>query len=402
MKAVSISLPLLVSWVSGCGDDAPPTPDASGPGITITIQSDKAPALVAFRDGVDAAWQPATMKAPNSFEAEVHGPYVVTVVCEVPATGESLTFQLARTPDDARELMQPCDFPAVTRYPVTGQMVQAGRVQIDDQVRSSATAGWTFTLQVRGGIYDLMAITTDQIALRPGLPVTSPTALSPPIDVVQEGTLLADVAFTVTNAAPSETVVASVQLDKPSPATPLSVYRGPIGTAKVVPDSLATAADSQSASMQATVGSSLRALRRPFRVGGDTVYTLPDALAGVQWEVATGALAVSWSSVPPFTAFSLSASGSSGTRSQRHDLDLSPRFFEATGATRASLDSNIPGYKPEWRVDFSRSYSRQLFVQRVAEGVIATSWASEQITGAAQLASTTPLLPPGRADLAAP
>lgn len=72
------------------------------------------------------------------------------------------------------------------------------------------------------------------------------------------------------------------------------------------------------------------------------------------------------------------------------------------GATRAAIDTDISGYKPDWRVDFTRTYDRELFVQRVANGEIATSWVFELRTAGAPLAAAAPRLPPAGAGLAEP
>jgi hypothetical protein len=407
MKPASIWLPLLVG-VFGCGDhgpatsDAPTTSDSSGSAITITITSDRAPALVAFRDGVAGPWQAATMRTPTTFEAEVHGPYVVTVVCEDLTIGETDTFQLARTPEDARDLVQPCDLVLVPRYAVTGHMVQAGSVQLGTSTRTSTAADWDFTLDARSGTSDLLATTFDRMVLRRGIAVTGNTAVTPAIDVLQEGTLLAGAAFTVTNAAPNELLSASVSLDRPSPATSLTVYRGPIGTAKVAPNSVLTATDTQSASVQGVLDRVSRALRRPFQVGGNTTYTLPAALSGVEWAIANGDLGVSWSSVPAFDTFLVATNKAVAMMPyQRHVLSLSPRFFEATGATGATLDTAIPGYQPEWRVAFTAGYFRQLVAQRVT-GVETARSSVTELTSAPALAGTEPRLPPLPAGLAQP
>jgi len=372
-------------WSSGCDDTDSPPVDTT-PGVTITIATVTPAALVAFRDGLDGPWQAASMKSPSMFEAEVHGPYVVTIVCQDPSRGLYSTFQLANTPDDDRALMQTCDYTFPTRVPVTGHMVQAGRVQIEDALRTSSTADWDFNLSVLGGTHDLMALAADQIVLRRALSFTGATTVTPQIDVTREGTPLADVAFTATNATPTETLVAAVSLEKATSL--LQIFSGPIATAKVAPDSVLLPADAQTVSIQASAGTSLRSLRRPFRVGGNTEYTLPAPVVGAKWEVAAGNLSASWSAIPDFSVFSIDVSGASDpSKFQNQYLFLSPRFVAATGITSATIDTDIPGFKPEWRVSFTRSYYRRMFVQRVVDTEISSSMVSEQITALTALAS---------------
>jgi hypothetical protein len=376
MRPTTILVPLLfTSWLTGCDGDDPGT---GGDPVTITITADKAPALVAVRDGLDGTWQPATMKSPTTFEAVVHGPYMITVVCEDIAAGDFTTLQVARTPDDEGDDTFQCDFSFPAAHEITGRMVQAGRIQIGEGIDTSATGNWDFNAGTRAGTYDLMARDNNRIVLRRGVTVAGPVALTPPIDIVQEGTVLANTAFTVTNAMANETVVASVHLDKAAPSTPFGIYLGPIGTAKAVPESLLTSTDKQSASLQGTVGNELRALRRPFRVGGDTAFTLPAPLGGVQWEQAAN-LSVSWTTMPELTSFGVSAFAATANpvRVQSHRLNMTPSFMAATGITRATIDTDIAGYKPEWRINFTREYTRDLFVQRVANSEIASNILSE-------------------------
>src|SRR5262249_19755653 len=160
---------------------------------------DKAPALVAFRDGIDGAWQTATMKTPTSFEAVIHGPYLVSVACE--AADEVATWQVGRTPDDEHTLNVRCDFAAPRTHARTGHMAPAGCVQLGEAFAPSATADWDFNMAVPNGTYDLLARTDDRIVLRRAIAITGDLAVTPAIDATAEGAALADVAFTVTNAA---------------------------------------------------------------------------------------------------------------------------------------------------------------------------------------------------------
>lgn len=399
MKPVSILLPLLVAGAAaGCAEEAP-APDApTGPGSLITVVFDKPPVLVAFREGLDGAWQPAAMKTPTLFELEVHGPYVVAMVCEDPTRSLSQVVHVAQTPDDERSYMESCDY-TPTLYAVTGRMLQAGRVQIGTGFSSSSTDDWQFNARTTGGTHNLMARTADRIVLRRGITVAGPVAITPPINVIQEGTALADAAFTATNATPTETLVASVHLDQPT--NPFGIYLGPIATAKVVPDALLAATDVQSVSIQATDGNALRALRRPFRVGGDPTYTLPAPLA-VQWEITSGTLSASWGSLSESDEIYVSAAGTSAPgKRPNHFMLLSPRFVAATGTTRATIDNDIPGFKPEWQIDFTREYLRQLLVQRSAGGVIETRSSTETLNVGVR-AGTEPLRPLASSHLRAP
>lgn len=373
MRRASLLLSILLSlWAAGCDDSASP--------VTVAITTDITPPLVAFRDGLDGPWQLATQASPTRFEAKVTGPYFFAVVCEQ-MFGDILLVQAGRTPDDEREENIKCDFRPAAGHFVTGRMAQAGRVQIGNEIASSNLPDWVFAVSVAAGTYDLMARTDDRILLRRGVAVAGDVALTPTLDVFQGGAALAPAAFTATNATAFETVAASVQLDQAPGMLPFSVYRGPIATAMVAPSSALAATDVQTVSIQATAGYGLRALRRPFRIGGDTAYTLPDLIGGVVWEVADSSISVSWTSVPELDLLSASVGGMQpgSTRFHNLGLDLSPRFLAETGVTRATIDLALPGFKPEWKVDFGRQYSRDLLVQRTTDGAIATSSVTEQV-----------------------
>jgi hypothetical protein len=378
MRPTTIFIPLLLSnSLAGCTDSEP----TSEP-VTIAIASDKAPALVAFRDGLDGDWQTATMKTPTSFEAVVHGPYVITVACEDLATGQFSTRQIARTPEDAHDVMLRCDAAAPTPHAITGHMAQAGRVQLGGASDASETADWDFELAVPAGTYDLMAKAADRIVLRRAIAITGDLALTQPIDVAsQEGTALADAAFTVTNAAATETLSAAVSLGKTGQASAFDVYQGPIATAKIVPDSALVEADLQRAAVTATAGNERRTLSRPFRAGGATAYTLPAPLTGMKWEQASGNLTVSWGAIAEPASFIVDVSGASadGSKHQRHHLELSSRFVAETKLTSATVDTSIAGYKPEWKIDLARQHTRALRVERASSSELATNEVSETV-----------------------
>lgn len=375
-RAIPLTL-LLSSLVVGCGTDT------AGPPL-ITIKSDQAPALVAFRDGIDAPWQTATMKTPTTFEAEVHGPYLVTAVCEDPTTGRSRTLQVARTPDDSHYLALSCDVTAPGEpegeHMITGHMVQAGFVQLGSSSDASDVADWGFQLSAPSRWYDLIAVTAERIALRRAVEVDGDLVVTPPIDVEAEGTALVGVAFTAPNATPDETLVASVDLGTSRTQIPVHVYVGPAATAKTVRDSALLATDTQHVTVRATHGTAWRELRRPFR-GDATEYALPEPLGGVQWAIEHGQLSTTWTALPPLEHLSMSARGTvaDGTKLTAHDLDMSPRFLAETGTTHIVIDTDIPGYQPAWRINVMGPYTCDLTATHEVGDALATSSVTEAV-----------------------
>src|SRR5262245_32746758 len=81
-----------------------------------------------------------------------------------------------------------------------------------------------------------------------------------------------------------------------------TLYSGPPDAVQFLPEAGLIATDRQTVSLRASTatanGASLRAFRRPFRVGGNTSYTLPPPLGSPQWTVAGTQVAVSWTQLP--------------------------------------------------------------------------------------------------------
>jgi len=375
-----IVIPVFSTLLLACDAPAPPT--------TIRLTDGGATGLVAFRDPPDAAWQTATRSTPTSYEIEVHGPYVVAVACDYDVV-PSVT-QIGRTLDESHDLGTVCTKPSGS-HTVTGQMAQAGTIVFGDHAEVSPDPAWEFQFHVDDGAYDLLAVTDVRIGVRRKIPVTADLTISPAVDL-QQGMPLADVAFSAANATAGETLEASVLVGTADSAQ-AEVYVGPSTTAKVAPEAALTATDNQTVSLRALTATTNavtgRSVRRPFRVGGDTVYKLPAPLSGVQWAVENHQLGVSWTSRPDTAYLVASASVMSGEGPgavlPRNSLDLSAAFLAATGITRATFATDIPGEKPAWLVDLTGAYTRELEFQNVTGGVTTSIWVDETLNSATPL-----------------
>lgn len=382
MRSSSFVVAVVMSGVLGCGGSE----THQGAPVTVTITSPVAPALVAFRDGFDADWQPATPTSNSTFEVVVHGPYIVAVVCT--GTGSdgvsrTSTAHTAQTPDDPRQITGCVATPPT--HKVTGHMVQAGAIQLGEAGARSTVADWNFEIAVPDGTFDLVATTDQAVMFRRGVAVKGDLAIAPAIDVASGGTALVPVAFSAPNAAPDETLSVSVGLLGPTdPALPARVYLGPLATARAVPSAGLLATDTQSASVRAAKGgTALRALRRPFRVGNDTAFVLPPPL-GVTWSTDGGLLAVGWSVLPDHDVLSVFAAGTAvGGRMQvDYEVAMSARFLTATAITKFAIDTDIPGFQKAWTIDLAAGYSRDATVQQGTElGTLTTSEVTETVPG---------------------
>jgi hypothetical protein len=366
-----------------CESGEPPTgSDALPRAALIAITTGIPPDLVAFRDGTSGAWQPATPRDATTFEAIAHGPYMVTVVCTDSRGDFVSTWQYGRIPEDEHEIAVPCASIPPGAHTVTGHVVQPGSVQLATSVASSGNAEWNFSLAVARGTYDLIASTGERIAIRRGIVVDGDAAIAPPIDFAQEGTALVDGAFTVTNADADEQMFARVTVQNPTTGSrPARVYLGPLARAKVAPDAVLLETDTQVVTMiglttpDVPIGK-FRSLQRPFRVGGNAVFAFPKHLVGAEWAVENGDLTARWIALPDFARFDFTAR----TLARFHELDVSPGFVEVLDERKLTLDTAVPGYARDWRIDLAGSYDRRLVTFKGSgTGVVAISEVNERV-----------------------
>ncbi len=347
-------------------DDDPITP------AEITISTVRAPEAIAFRDGLDGEWRTPAPTATGSYKLDVSGPYVVSVVCKAGGDFLVTTRQIARTPEDGRELDLPCEELPEANATVTGTMVQPGYLGLAGALGFSATPDWDFSFAIPAGTFDLIGVSDQKIALRRDLAVSGTMDLGT-IDLDQEGAALVPVALTAPNAATAEMLEAQVSLTTPR-TDEGHVHVGAPATAKVAPAELLTAGVRQSVAMVAWSDDANRMVRRDFKAGDATAFTLPEPLGAIQFDTATGALVATWSTLPEHDRILMAVHGSAADDKARgHELEVSQRFVAATGATSLKLDTDVPGFQADWRPDFSREYLRELSVVRERNGEHASS-----------------------------
>jgi hypothetical protein len=204
------------------------------------------------------------------------------------------------------------------------------------------------------------------------------------VDVPRDGIAFATAAFSASNAAPDESLSAVAHLQNPTLVLAADLPVSPLAAVKVAPDLALAAGDTQSVEVRASRGAMVRSLRRPFRVGGGTTYTLPDAIGNLQWTLAGQQLAASWSAMPELDELSLLAFSGPSTGVRLYQLSASADFLSATGIQQIGFDTDIPGYQTGWKIDFARGYQRLLQATRTQDSAIATTSSSETIaaTGA--------------------
>jgi hypothetical protein len=347
--------------------DAAPDATAIVPGPLITIRAlGTPPALIAYRDGLTAAWQtPATTS--TGYEMMVHGPYIASSTCD-DRRDNITTFQIARTPDDDRTLSIQCGLAIGPLVHVTGQMVQPGEVTVGHTASSSSTPNWSFDIPVEPGTHDVFAMTADRVEIRRDVAIAGSIALTPAFDVDAAGADRVATAFSISGAAPGEltTVLPAVQtahgfalLDVPLTGDPAKQ--------KLVPPSLLRPSEFHKLSIAAGVlapsgpPSATRRVLRRWSDGQSTSFALPPTLGAIAYEAANGTLVASWSAAPEFYLVQGVARSllSSGRRLRSIAVDASKQFIEASQPS-LPFDVDIPGFKSDWRVDYSKEYTREL------------------------------------------
>ncbi len=361
-KLPLFSLLTIPLTTAACGDD--PTP--------ITISTEREPMAIAIRDGLDGEWQVPTPTATGSYKLDVTGPYIVSVVCSAGDGFLITTRQIARTPEDGRELDLSCtEIPKITAD-VTAKVVQPGSISLGDVHASSNTASWDLEIGSEAGTFDLIGASADRVLLRRNVAVSGMVDLGT-IDIDQQGVALVPAALTVSNAATGETLEAQVTISTPTTETG-HVYLGAPAGAKVAPVELLTGDVRQSVTMIGWADDGNRIVRRDFRAGDPAAFTLPAPLAPVQFDTAGGELVATWSTLPEHDKIIVSVAGSlADGKAREHEIELSQHFVAETGATRATLDTDLPGYLPAWKLDFAREYLRQVQVVRERTGEHASS-----------------------------
>jgi len=339
--------------------------------VEIAVTVPETPSLILFRDGTNADWQAPVASAPGRYLMNVHGLYTVVAVCMESALEVELA-EASRTLDDPHEFEMPClvrYVPPSKLVPVTGTMVQRGVVTLGPSRGSGDASNWQFDLLVPEGVADLVATSMfapdgDHIAIRRDLPLTEGIVV-PPIDVAAEGVPLTQLPLTVTNLRSVDYVSAGFTLYTPS--TTMTVTNGPVGaTVGVVPDSVLRPGDKQRVLVDifSYIDDGIfRGMSRALVPGVSTVFTAPDVI-DASVDPVDPDRGFTWKTLPGHDTIDLWVGGSVGDTFVERHKQLTSSYETATAATTISWDSDIPGYKPEWRSVFAMEYSYELEVWR--------------------------------------
>jgi hypothetical protein len=346
-----IALGVMAGGGAGCSDGtaAPRT-------VTITIRplaSEVSFPLLAFRDGIDAAWQTLTPTGGGRYEIMVHGPYTVEAVF-TNGHGAS-TREVSRTLEDAPTVDLSSLVPTASADPpsvLRGTMAQTGSVYLGDSFGYNSDGKPAFEIGIGDGTYDLVAKVeqpTPRVVIRRGVTVAGPTTLSPAIDAIQEGAALVSVPVTVTNLAPNEGPSVNNSLVTASTTAWLN-YDPQLLIAQLAPDSVLRPGDAQYIQVWGGRVRRTRNISRRVVAGGSTAFTLPEPPA-VQVAAVAGRLVATWDTLAPYDHLTLHAAQASDAEGSGFIIlqrEVSVSYLAASGDTSASFDADLPGYDPAW------------------------------------------------------
>lgn len=372
-----ISLAIWISCVvlvGGCGTDpnpsGPDSPDVPLVKGTFLVPPD----LAVYREVSETEWKPLPMVTPTSFELSPKGPYIITAVCDEIWPGsmsrDASISQIARTLDDPREIDIYCNrigpHHVTTGFaPKTGVTLYRAWVSLGWYVNS--LPGFNFQFWVEDGTYDFLAIANEKVYARRGIAISSDMEL-PPFDLNLEGTHAPRHNITVLNVAPTDTrMVASTDWFTRDGYLFLHSANTLSTPFTVAPASMLMPDDVQVLSAATLSGQSWREIRRSYREGDSRELTLPDYVDSFMWSHDSGVPVATWTELPQHDRITALIWGVSATGpltySYQH-LNVSRSFEKVMGVSSLALDTDIPGYKPQWRIDLSKHNIQQAAIER--------------------------------------
>jgi len=391
----------------------------------VHIKSEVEPLLVAYRDGFDTTanavpWT-VVMKSPASpltmvnFMAKTA--YSIAVVCQVDAntvlTWESLRVVKDDISDTVKEptIETPCKAAPPARRSASGTMVQPGFAHLDDADQQSTSPNWNVNLLVNDGkkvdlvaTSDLADPSMNKTLIRRDIMISGNTNLGT-IDVATSGAAQVLVDKIALDSPPSddpeestEKVSATVDITTKNNSGPARVSHADYDLTKqsiklfALPSAALMEGDEQTVTFTGSDHpkpgiTTTRSFTRPFKIGDDVatgmVATgLPSLISGQNWKLELVCppdlpptcadamkktrLSVALPALPALDTISIETSGTSLTdpaKTAMYQIEITARYFGATALARPVLDTNLVGFKDEWKIDFTKEYSRQITTQ---------------------------------------
>lgn len=175
------------------------------------------------------------------------------------------------------------------------------------------------------------------------------------------GTRYVFTSFNVLNADPLAFLHAVTRIEDADAELPFQLADVAL-PGKVVPNE-AMMTDNQTVSVQAdtfTFDNNIFhpenvSSRRPWRLGDDPTFVEPTQITGAAWSFdGRGQLITSWRALPAQTIHATEVSGFTSFGDFVDDFtEMSPGFLAATRTTSTLVDTSIPGFDPDWIVDYN-------------------------------------------------
>ena len=329
--------------------DALPDAPALGPNVVMLDTGGVTPDLIVYRD-YNGPWLTPAAGSTGIYTLHVIDAYQVLAVCVDPMAGPDVEVVAQTFSGDGASAGLFCGFRA-SQQPmneaVSGQMMQPGQIVLGDTAMGT-TSPWMFNLQVPMGMHDLIAISTaNKVELMHGITVDAPMTL-PTVNLATAPPLVS-VNNTVIGTLPGETLRAHSVLWT---ANEILSFGEAAGTTTLyVPTNLLATTDSQRVRVTATTATSAR--MASVRPPGPTTFALLPLPSGLTFGSANGDLEVTFGTLPTVDAIYIDAYG---TATGTEYYTMSASFIAKTGATQIAFDTDIPDFKPQWRVDLNRPH----------------------------------------------
>lgn len=342
---------------------------------TVTIRDGSA-SLIAYRDGT-GAWTALPPSPDGAYQIDVTDDFQVVGVT-APPDGELQAEELDATADDGACWVLGAATPGCTGpWPpanpvmvhVTGQMLQAGEVEIGAARATGGAAPWSFDLTVPAGVHDLVAwpgptgpTAQSSVVLRRDLDLTSDTTL-PDIDLATQGIALATTPVTVDGASQPSMITVATFVAMPHDTAIIAAAapgNAPTVMAPVVPASALDAGDSEQISLEASTQSAQLTVQgaRATVTAGQALHVALTPPPCIEYHANGDQLSAAWcSSIDADDGIELWV-GAESSPGAYENVVATRSWLAATGASSVAFDTSVPGYQPGWQIDLTQSYLR--------------------------------------------
>ena len=334
--------------------DAPP--QQGGPNdVTLQLFGGD-PDLIVYRDG-HGPWLVPTMSGQGAYDLHITDDYQVVVACS--STGLAAnedSEQLNATFGDGAHQYVFCGGggggTAPTTFPITGQMAQAGTVIVGGVSKKSATAAWSFSLDVPMGTHDALAFDATKMQLTRDISVTAAASL-PNIDVAANGTAYTNATLALTGLGTGDTTQTDSILYTNNDYIELSQTTN--ATAVLAPDSLLGQNDFTELDTNVTNMAAGTFRGATTYDNTTTAFTLPAVLTGVTFGTAAP-LTAHWGTLPASTNVYLAAESFTATTFTVQRVTATQSWISETSATSLAFATDAPNYDSGWNVDPATGY----------------------------------------------